>query len=75
MPLDEAVISFFNQTSNCNLKTLFNEQHWRREGGGIKKGGLNRLFLHHCVINSASTQNDYTGRKEGEAECRERDDG
>lgn len=48
MPLDEAVISVFNQTSNCDLKTHFKNR--KRKG----KEGLNRVFLHYCVVNSAS---------------------
>lgn len=63
MPLDEAVISFFNQTSNCDLKTHFKNR--KRKG----KEGLNRVFLHFCVVNSASIQNDCAGRKEGDREC------
>lgn len=39
MPPDKAAISYFNATTNCSLKTHFDEQHgeMRREGGGVKK--------------------------------------
>lgn len=63
MPLNEAVISVFNQTSNCDLKTHFKNR--KRKG----KKGLNCVFLHYCVVNSANIQNDCAGRKEGDREC------